>query len=99
MCASIWSWPHGARLITAVLMLVLGLAKFATSWNTAHLSDADGGYYTNVAQHVRDGDGLETRVSLYHKAYSYFPHPTAVQPLWPLGRYVPRLRPSQVAGV
>lgn len=43
----------------------------------------DGGYYLEVARHVRDGDGLATNVSLYQFGYESFPHPTSVYPLWP----------------
>ncbi|MEQ1566393.1 MAG: hypothetical protein ABMA64_12200 [Myxococcota bacterium] len=43
----------------------------------------DGGYYAEVAQHVRDGEGLVSDVSLYHFGYPSFPYPTSVYPLWP----------------
>jgi hypothetical protein len=69
----------------ALLMLALGFFKLSHSLETQHLHpEHDGGYYTNVAQNVRDGNGLTTNISLYHKGYREFPHRTSVYPLWPL---------------
>lgn len=60
----------------------------------------DGGYYFDIAKHVRDGFGLKTRASLYHKGYEYFPHPTAIYPLWPivLG-YASKLLPLKIMAI
>lgn len=44
----------------------------------------DGGYYTNVAAHVRDGDGLVSDISVLNEGCPYLPHPTGIYPLWPL---------------
>lgn len=44
----------------------------------------DGGYYAEVARHVRDGLGLVSHESLYHLGNSTFPYPTTIYPLWPL---------------
>ncbi len=44
----------------------------------------DGGYYTEIARHVRDGLGFTTNVSLSNFGYETFPHPTSVYPLWPV---------------
>lgn len=73
---------RGARLF-GVLLLLLTLAKVLATLDVSELG-IDGAYYTDVAQHVRDGLGLQTRQSLYHKGYPSFPHPTSVYPLWPL---------------
>ena len=43
----------------------------------------DGGYYLDIAMHVRDGDGLVSDVSLYHSGFPSFPHATPIYPLWP----------------
>lgn len=45
---------------------------------------ADGQYYLHLAQHVRDGDGLVSRVSLYHQGFQSFPHRVNQAPLWPV---------------
>jgi hypothetical protein len=84
--------------VLLVLLLVLGFFKLSYSLQTQLLyPEHDGGYYTNVAANVRDGNGLTTNISLYHKAYSGFPHRTSVYPLWPLlyglaGRWLPLLK-------
>ena len=67
----------------AAILLLLGWYKitYSLAKNTFSI---DGGYYTTIALFVRDGLGLKTNVSLYHQAYSYFPHETSVSPLWPL---------------
>jgi DNA-binding transcriptional ArsR family regulator len=89
-----WAQP-GNRALVFLLGLLAAMAyfKFDHAGHT-FTTNIDGGYYTNIAKHVRDGDGLTTDVSLYHKAYAYFPHPTSVYPLWPLvygflGRFAP----------
>ncbi len=45
---------------------------------------ADGGYYTDIAQNLRDGNGLTTDLSVFHQGFPSFPFPTPVYPLWPL---------------
>ncbi len=68
-----------------VLLTALGTFKvFYGVENLEEFQQTDGTYYLNVASHVRDGDGLATDISLYHKGYREFPHPTSVAPLWPL---------------
>lgn len=82
------------RLLLIFVPLVVYKIVFAShTWNTS----IDGGYYSDIARHVRDGLGLTTHVSLYHHAYPNFPHPSPVYPLWPLlyglvGRYFDLLR-------
>jgi hypothetical protein len=70
-------------LVLAAIVGVLAGQKVWLSEHTVWFS-VDGGFYANVAMNVRDGHGLATDVSLYHKAHTYFPHPTSVYPLWPL---------------
>ena len=62
------------------------------AWKLPHLQDAiqagktgpDGGYYLNLALHVREGQGFKTSVSPFNQGLPYFPHPSSVYPLWPL---------------
>jgi hypothetical protein len=63
--------------------VVLAVPKALCSAAT-HGPGIDGGYYADIAANVRDGRGLSTDVSLLHKGYPSFPHPTDVYPLWPL---------------
>ena len=69
------------------LLLAVPLAVVATlqALLTARASDmnVDGGYYLDVAMHVRDGHGLVSDVSLYHAGFPHFPHLTPIYPLWP----------------
>lgn len=59
----------------------------------------DGGYYMNIAQHVRDGDGLVTDLSLAYKGAPYLPYPTDMYPLWPLlYGYLSRVFPLEATG-
>ncbi len=44
----------------------------------------DGSNYYQVAAHVAAGDGLQTRLSLYHQGFRSFPHPSNIYPAWPL---------------
>ncbi|MCG6928301.1 MAG: hypothetical protein LJF30_23700 [Acidobacteria bacterium] len=83
------------------MLLVVGFFKASYSLETQDLyPEHDGGYYTNVAQNVRDGNGFTTNISLYHKAYSHFPHQTSVYLLWPLLHgHVARVFPIMKVGV
>ncbi|HTL12690.1 MAG TPA: hypothetical protein VL588_09400, partial [Bdellovibrionota bacterium] len=64
-------------------------------WNASQKNTGfDGGYYTDIAQNVRDHLGFVTDVSPFHQSLPYFPHPSPVYPLWPwilglLGRVFP----------
>jgi hypothetical protein len=81
------------------LMAVLGLYKitFTGLMTGPH---TDGGYYTDIASHVRDGRGLVTNICLVHKGCPSFPHPTAIYPLWPLVYgYVARFFPLFETGI
>jgi len=71
------------RAWLAVIVAVLGFYKITLTASTGW-TNIDGGYYTDVAAHVRDGRGLVSSCSILHEAYPRFPHPTAVYPLWPL---------------
>lgn len=87
-----------AWLVLCVILVLLGYYKFLFT-SATFTSSVDGGYYTDVAKHVRDGYGLSTSISLRHKGYSHFPHPTAVYPLWPLlYGYLARVFPLFEAG-
>ena len=76
------SVPADVRVFLLLLLIVLPARIF----QTAHVRsmNIDGGYFTEIARHVRDGHGLVTNVSVYNFGYESFPHPTAVYPLWPL---------------
>jgi len=65
-------------MVAAVLLPKLVLAS------RQEIGQGDGGFYANVAYHLVRGDGLTTDLSLMHKGYHDFPHPTSVYPLWPL---------------
>lgn len=83
-------------------MLILVLLGAKKVWLSQHITEfgADGGFFTNVAQNVRDGFGLSTNVSLFHKGYRTFPHPTSVYPLWPLVYgYLARFVDIRVVGI
>ncbi len=68
---------------TALLLLPLLAAQALITANSSDIG-VDGGYYTDVALHVRDGDGLVSDVSLYHAGFQSFPHASPIYPLWPL---------------
>ena len=70
-------------LLVAAMLLPLLWAKWTTNAQMVDLG-VDGSYYMDVADHVRQGLGLRTEVSLYHQGMIGFPHPTPVYPLWPL---------------
>ena len=77
-----------ARRVPGDWWLFLAFLAFLVPARIIHTSKirsmfVDGGYYTEVAQHVRDGEGLVSNVSLYHFGYETFPYPTSVYPLWP----------------
>lgn len=74
--------PGDVRILIAGLAVIAPL-KWLQTDNLRWMS-VDGGYYTEVARHVRDGLGLTTHVSLNNFGYEHFPHPTSVYPLWPL---------------
>ena len=67
-----------------VIMAALAAVKVAYSVNWSFPAGADGGYYTNIAQNLLAGNGLTTNVSLYHRAFTSFPHADSIYPLWPV---------------
>lgn len=73
--------PQDLRVFLAGLLLLLPFQL--TRAAEQRWPGIDGGYYLEVARHVRDGEGLSTHVSLYNFGYPDFPHPTSVYPLWP----------------
>ncbi|HLV20411.1 MAG TPA: hypothetical protein VKZ49_06010, partial [Polyangiaceae bacterium] len=87
MLQSWWSRAREPRVLAWLLLFAFlaTLAVYKLPYTAAQTrTDVDGGYYTSVALHVRDGHGISTNLSLRHKGYSHFPHPTAIYPLWPL---------------
>jgi hypothetical protein len=81
-------------MCAVVLMPRLGMSCWITDFG------ADGSFYTDIAQHVRDGQGLVTEVSVFHHAFRAFPHPTSTYPLWPLlYGYCAKLVPVEFVGV
>ncbi len=71
------------------LFVFLGIFAFLWFWKIrASLSPfnlgIDGSFYTDIAMHVRDGHGLLTDISLYHKGFTEFPHKSSIYPVWPL---------------
>lgn len=75
--------PRRRRLLLALLLLPLVLLKLVHHSGASEY-EPDPSLYQDIAAHVRDGDGLVTDVSLFNAGYSYFPHPLALYPLWPL---------------
>ena len=76
-----------------MLVAVMTACKLVFTATTADMG-VDGGFYLDVARHVRDGDGLVSSISLYHMGFPEFPHPSAIYPLWPLLLgYLGRLMP------
>ncbi len=74
--------PPDVRLFLAFLVLLAPVKALQTG--PLRWMNIDGGYYTEVARHVRDGLGLTTHVSLNNFGYESFPHPTSIYPLWPV---------------
>ena len=70
-------WP------IALLVVLLGVTQSVQASFRADMN-IDGGFYADLAGHVRDGRGLVTDASLYHTGFEFFPHPTPIYPLWPL---------------
>ncbi|MSP55442.1 MAG: hypothetical protein EXR69_07560 [Myxococcales bacterium] len=87
------------RLLLAVLVVAIGVPRLMASVCVTDFG-ADGGYYSDIAQNVRDGLGLSTDVSVFHQGFPHFPYPTPVYPLWPLVYgLVSRILPLKVVGV
>jgi hypothetical protein len=87
---NIFNWPFEKKLYISsstalffLILLVFLILKILLNKSNFGFG-IDGSYYLDVARHIHNGLGLKTRVSLYHKAYTYFPHPTAIYPLWPI---------------
>jgi hypothetical protein len=92
--------PNRAAMAWLVLILLFCLVLKFRQNRGPFFTGVDGGLYTNIAEHVRDGDGIVTDVSLYHHGYAFFPHPTAIYPIWPLVYgYLSRLAPMRITGV
>jgi len=69
-------------IVTTLMVLVILAPKLENlgTWTTG----PDGSISMNVATHLRMGEGLTTSLAVYHQGYAHFPHPTPVQPLWPM---------------
>ncbi|MFW5920460.1 MAG: hypothetical protein ACOCUS_01370, partial [Polyangiales bacterium] len=80
-----WVKGPSARQWALLLALLAPLLmwKLERNAHTFHAS-VDGAYYTNIARHVRDGDGLVTDVSLFHRGFRELPDVAPTYPLWPL---------------
>lgn len=78
------AWRVGLLVVVLVILAFYKWPLASDFYHTSIDKAYDGGYYLNVGQNVRDGNGLVTNVALFHKAYPYFPHPTSIYPLWPL---------------
>ncbi len=89
----------GQRFWVPVVALLLALPHLALSLCVTDFG-ADGGYYSDIAENVRDGLGLQTDVSIFHQGFPHFPFPTPVYPIWPLvyGLFA-HLGPISVVGV
>jgi len=68
-------------VLAVLLVYLVGAQVGLTAWGAE--IGVDGGYYTDVAMHLRDGDGLVSDVSLYHAGFPRFPYPSPIYPLWP----------------
>ncbi len=77
------SQEHFRSMGTFLLLLLLFVVYKSIYNQMAFETFFDGGFYTSIAQNVRDGKGVTTNVSLYHHGYSFFPFPTPVYPVWP----------------
>ena len=73
----------GEHILTFVVFAVVVGLKLRMIGTHPHIG-WDGGLFFDVAQNIRNGDGLRTNVSIYHHGYPYFPHPTSLYPLWPI---------------
>lgn len=96
-------WRPPRRWLEAGLLvgILAGLLALKIRYAATEVAlGIDGSYYYDIAAHVRDGDGLVTDVSLFNAGYAYFPHPTAVYPLWPLVLgYAARIVPLEQAAI
>lgn len=91
---------ESARALALFCAIVAGLATIKIPF-TEHAFGPlpDGGYYQNIAQHVRDGHGLITDLSLAYKGAPDLPYPTDMYPLWPLVYgYAARFLPLEATG-
>ncbi|MDG2305631.1 MAG: hypothetical protein P8R42_13500 [Candidatus Binatia bacterium] len=73
------------RLALLALIVLGGVGVKLAAWPAPVGHHAlDGSNYYQVAGHVAAGDGLQTRLSLYHQGFQSFPHASNIYPLWPL---------------
>lgn len=75
----------GASVVFLAAIVLGGVALKVQAWPEPVGHHAlDGSNYFQVAESVASGEGLQTRLSLYHQGFQSFPHPTNIYPLWPL---------------
>ena len=71
-------------LIPLLLLALFTFEKASLNPNSRNERMGDGVYYFQIAQHVADGDGLRTSVSVRGQGLRDMPSIATVQPLWPL---------------
>lgn len=87
------------RTLFGVVMLAIAVPRLMFSLYVRDFG-ADGGYYSNIARNVRDGNGLTTDLSIFHQGFPHFPYPTPVYPVWPfVYGMVAKVAPLEVVGV
>ena len=74
--------PADVRLLLAFLVALAPLRAMQTA-SMAEMG-VDGGYYVEVARHVRDGQGLVSNLALYHLGAERLPYPSSIYPIWPV---------------
>ncbi|MBI1944383.1 MAG: hypothetical protein HYS27_01735 [Deltaproteobacteria bacterium] len=70
------------RLLGAVLFGVIVYVRVKLIDSHPH-AGWDGQLYLDVAQNLKNGDGLTIDCSIYNHGFRSFPHPTSLYPLWP----------------
>lgn len=97
-CSMEFWYRHERTVLILSVFSVIAYYKISIALNGGLGIATDGGYYTDIARHVRDGHGLVTSISVHHKGYRFFPHPTSIYPGWPLlYGYASRLSSNLIA--
>ncbi len=71
------------RVLGAALFAIIVYVRVKLADSHPHIG-WDGGLYFDVAQNLKNGDGLTINTSIYHHGFRFFPHPTSLYPLWPM---------------
>jgi len=69
-----------ALIIFSVFLFFSKLDKIPESGYASY----DGAFYSDIALHIYNGDGLLTSISSFDQFYKVLPRPTQVYPFWPL---------------